>query len=111
MDENIENDVSKGKEGDVNNLTMDESGKIHEDRHGAAVIEKDVKTYQILGWISAAFTALISPLFVIAGIVFGVLANRKKQGSGNAIIITNVVLAVLNMLVGFFLLRGLMFGY
>jgi hypothetical protein len=50
---------------------------------------------------------LISPWFAIVGIVFGVLANRTTRGSGNAVIITNVVLAAVNLIFGLFLIAAM----
>jgi len=62
--------------------------------------EDYVKLYVILGWISAALTFFISPLFQIAGITFGILLNRQIKGSGNTLIIANVVLGLINLVLG-----------
>jgi len=67
---------------------MDENFK-----NAAEVVGNSVRTFIILGWISAALTALFSPYFAIAGITFGILSNNKRRKAGNTIIITNVVLA------------------
>lgn len=91
---------------DANNLTMNNNGTIGD----AAAIATTPRTYLILGWISAVFTALISPFFAIPGIIFGVLANKKAKGRGNAVIIVNVILALLFFVaIGF--LRQMGFGY
>ncbi|MGI6778809.1 MAG: hypothetical protein ACOX7R_12635 [Acetivibrionales bacterium] len=111
MDENYENNITESKETDIKNFSMDESGNLRGGQNTAAAIGKNARTFLILGWVSAAFTAFISPLFAIAGIVFGVLANGRIGGSGNAVIITNIVLAVLNMVFSFFLIRGFILGY
>lgn len=80
---------------DIKNLTMDDKGRIRPEKGGAAAIAGSSRTFIILGWISAALTALISPYFAIPGVVFGVFVNRQSRGKGNAIIITNIVLAMI----------------
>ena len=95
----------------VKNFSMDNKGNIHTNKNGTAAIARSSRTFIILGWISAAFTLLISPYFAIAGIVFGLLANRQAKGSGNVIIITNVVIAVISLLFGLLLFRGMIYGY
>lgn len=92
---------------------MDGRENYSRDAGGAAVIFNGFKAFLILGWVSAAFAAFIHPLFAIAGIVFGVLVNRHEGSKGNAIIITNIVVAALNILFGLFLviaMRRMMFG-
>ena len=75
--------------------------------------EGNAKLYVILGWISAALTLFISPLFAIAGITFGVLLNRKIKGSGNTLIIANLALGIINLLLGiiYVILSEQMIGY
>ena len=110
----VNNDAGSGNNEGINNLTMDNTGKIRADRVGTAAMIGTVRTFLILGWVSAALTAFISPYFAIIGVLFGVLANRRESGSGNAVIITNVVLAAINIIFGFFLivsLRRLLFGF
>lgn len=63
-------------------------------------VSENAKLYVILGWISAALTFFISPLFAIAGITFGVLLNRQIKGSGNTLIIANVVIGIFNLVLG-----------
>lgn len=75
---------------------------IRMDRGGAAVAHTSTSIYQILGWVCAALAAFASPFFAIPGIVFGVLVNRDTHRGGKAIIITNVVLAAINILFGLF---------
>lgn len=107
---NVGNDVNSG----INNLFMGNEGDISNGRNSGAAVATSSRTLLILGWISAALTAFISPYFAIAGIAFGVMANRQVKGSGNAVIVTNIVLAVINLLFGLFLivaLRRMMFGY
>jgi hypothetical protein len=84
----------------IKTYSMDKSGSIHNDKTGAAAVSPNTRTFIILGWISAALTAFISAYFAIAGVTFGVLANRKVKGSGNIVIITNVVLAGINLIFG-----------
>ncbi len=70
-------------------------------RHEAAVaVPENAKLYVILGWISAALTFFISPLFAVAGIAFGILLNRQIKGSGNTLIIANVALGLINLILG-----------
>jgi len=78
---------------------MDNGGKFRMDKSGATVAG-NTGMLVVLGWISAALTFLISPLFSIAGIIFGVMVNRETGGRGNAIIITNIVLAALGVILG-----------
>lgn len=96
-----ESGIKDKKEEDpgINNYTMDKRGNIKADSNGTAAVVTP-KTFIVLGWISAAFTFLVSPWFAVAGIAFGVLANRQSRSSGNVVIITNIVLAVLNLLFG-----------
>ncbi|MCX8131343.1 MAG: hypothetical protein N3I35_14780 [Clostridia bacterium] len=87
-------------------FTMDSKGiirqdNIHAGRGGTAVLTQSMRRFIVLGWISAALTAFVSPLFAIAGIIFGVLINRQSKGKGNVIIITNTVLAAINIIFGF----------
>jgi hypothetical protein len=108
-DSNVRNfDPGTGYKGDdINRFSLDEKGNLHNEGQGttaAAIAAPKARTYIILGWVSTAFTAFISPLFAIAGIIFGVLANRKEKGRGNAVIITNIVLAAVNILFGYFLI-------
>lgn len=109
---NVKKSNTVGENG-IKNLSMDDSGHIHIDKNGAASMRASSRMFLIIGWISAAFTAFISPYFAIAGISFGALANKQDRGSGNAVIITNIVLAIINLLFGLFLivaLRRMMFG-
>lgn len=87
-------------------------GKIGRDSTLAAV-NVDKRTLIGIGWVSAALTAFVSPYFVFLGVLVGVLANRQEKGSGNNVIITNIVVAALNILFGFFLIlsmRRMLFG-
>lgn len=82
-------------------FTMGRNGKIS----SAGGYASSVSTFQIfiiLGWVNAAFTAFISPLFAVIGVIFGVAVNRKWPGKGNTVIITNIVLAAINILFGLF---------
>lgn len=84
----------------ANKLSMEDKGNVRPETTGAATIANTSNVFVILGWISAALTFLISPLFAIAGIIFGVVANRQARGRGNAIIIVNIVLAAILILFG-----------
>jgi len=100
----------------VNRMSMDDAGKIRAGGGGAgtAALASGTRTFIVLGWISAVLTAFISPFFAIAGIVFGVLANRQARSSGNAVIATNIVLAAINVIFGLFFIttvRRMIFGF
>jgi hypothetical protein len=100
--------------GFVRNLFPDNSGRSRGTNIGTAAVDANTRVFIILGWICAALTAFISPLFAIGGIIFGALANRNARGSGNALIITNIVLAVINLIFGLFvvaIMRGLIYSY
>lgn len=106
--ENSVNDWStENRANEINRYSLDEKGNLHNEGHGAAAAVAEsprVRNYIILGWVSVAFTALFSPLFAIAGIIFGLLANRQARGRGNAVIITSIVLAAVNILFGYLLM-------
>lgn len=69
--------------------------------------QRSLKVLLTISWISAAFTAFVSPYFVFAGILFGVLSNRIIKGSGNAAIITNIVLAAVNFIFGLLMMLSI----
>jgi hypothetical protein len=100
--DNISNrdNASDKDDPDINSFTMDMNGNIKKSTGAAAISHTGAWTFIVLGWICAALTAFVYPLFAIAGIIFGVLANRRAERSGNAVIITNIVVAV-----AFYLLR------
>ena len=83
-----------------NHDSLVNSSTINKGHNDTLVVSQNTMLYVILGWISAALTIFISPLFAIAGIAFGVLLNRKIRGSGNTLIIANVVLGIINILLG-----------
>ncbi|GAE87411.1 hypothetical protein [Acetivibrio straminisolvens] len=65
---------------------------------GAIALERVNRLYIVLGWISAIMALFTTPFAAIAGIIFGVSLNRQKQGSGNVVIIANIVLALVNLI-------------
>lgn len=92
----------------INNELISDSEK------GAIALERINRLYVVLGWISAAMTIFISPLFAIAGITFGVVLNRQSRGSGNAVILGNIGLALINMVVNIIILTiagNALYGY
>ena len=101
----------------VKNLSMDDNGSVFDqfksNTIGTAVISRNTTIFTVIGWVCAALTAFVSPLFAIGGICFGVLLNRSHRGRGNVIIITNVVLAIINLIFGLFLVMAArrMMGY
>lgn len=77
------------------------NSKVNKKRYdGTLVVAENAKLYVILGWISAALTFFISPLFAVAGIAFGILLNRQIKGSGNTLIIANVAIGLINLVLG-----------
>ena len=72
---NEHNDEAEQKNFFINNE------KVRNDDKGAIALERIDGLYVVLGWISAAITIFVSPLFAIAGITFGVLLNRQHKGS------------------------------
>ncbi len=129
--QNLDNNTSNDTQGDFNNINgqndrqsrsgnfirrffMDNRGKIKADNNGTATAAASTRTFIVLGWICAALTVLVSSLFAIGGIIFGILVNREARGSGNAVIITNIVLAAINLIFGLYFMavaRRMMFGY
>lgn len=99
---------------DINSFSMDEKGNIKSERNGALAIQSSPRMFIILGWVSAALTAFVSPFFAIPGIIFGILANRQTAGKGNIIVVANIVLAAVNLIFGMFLMvavRRMLYGY
>ncbi|MCX7748680.1 MAG: hypothetical protein N2645_17610 [Clostridia bacterium] len=88
----------------IKRLTMDRYGRIKGNTRNAAAIPFNTKTFIVLGWISAAFTAFVNPLFGAPGVLFGMLANRNLKGVGNPVIITNILFAAINIVFGLFLI-------
>lgn len=66
----------------------------NQDKKNKEVIFAEEKTRLLvtLGWASTFLSAFVSPLFAIAGIIFGVLINKKMKGRGNQIIAASVIL-------------------
>lgn len=106
MNKNENESVNESSHDHIRNLAMDSKGKIHAGSNGTAVTTRNMTLLIVLGWICAALTAFVSSLFAIAGIVLGVLLNRSIKGRGNTIIITNVVLAIINVIFGLYLLTA-----
>lgn len=94
---------------EVHNIGPDKYSKYD----SAVAVPENAKLYVILGWVSAALTFFISPLFAVAGITFGFLLNKQIKGSGNTLIIANIVLGLMNLVLGviFVLLADRIIGY
>ncbi len=109
--EDKSHDAFKDNKQEQNLLTANKEE--YESHNETIAVPENAKLYVILGWISAALTIFISPLFAIAGITFGLLLNKQKSGSGNTLIIANVVLGLINMILGiiFVFLAERMIGY
>lgn len=71
------------------------------DEEGTAAAPAGFKIFLVIGWISAALTLLISPIFAIAAIVFGIISNSQIRGSGNALIVAGIVAAAVNFVIGY----------
>lgn len=80
---------------------------VHRPINSEVAIPRGIRLFLVLSWICAAFTAFVSPYFAIPGILLGAVSNRMAKGSGNAAIITNLVLAIVNLIFGFFLMASL----
>ena len=78
-----------------------------QERQQFAAISKHSTLFTVLGWVSAGLAAFLSPLFAIAGIAFGTLLNKQRSKSGNSIIITNIVVAAVNIIFGLVLIASL----
>jgi len=103
---NIERDDTTSqveKDTGINRFIMDNAGNMRTVGQGASAIAGGSGTFLILGWVCAAFTAFINPLFAIPGIMLGALANREARGKGTVVIITNLVLAIAYFLLASFL--------
>lgn len=112
IEEKQKNELTEKIENDDRFFVNNE--EIKGDKDGAIAVERNNRLYVILGWISAALTVFISPLFAIAGITFGILLNRQAKGSGNVLIITNIVLALINIIFSAIILMmagNMLYGY
>lgn len=108
------NSPQNNHEDNIRKLTMDTKGHIHADKNGAAILTKNSTLFTVLGWVSAALAAFVSPFFAIMGIFFGMLLNKQANGKGNSIVITNIVLASINILFRLFFvvtMRKFMLGF
>lgn len=105
----IENETSE-----ENTPYFDNNSQMRFKKNGTVTWATNARAFLTIGWICAALTAFVSPFFALAGIAFGSFANRQSPGSGNIIIITNIVLAAINILFGLFLIiavKRAIFGY
>lgn len=64
---------------------------------GIQSLPESVKALLIISWICAALAGFVSVYFAILGIVTAYAASRTIPGIGRAALITNVVLAVINI--------------
>ena len=103
MNEQKENE--KMETDDINQMTMDDKGNIRNGTNGGVVaLSESVKIYTILGWVSISLAAFVTSIFAIAGIIFGVLINRRIKGRGNIIIISSLVLGLAKIVLSYFFL-------
>ncbi len=98
------NENNKTDMQDINQMTMDDKGNIRNGTSQVIVLSESIKIYTILGWVSISLGAFVSPIFAIAGIIFGVLINKKIKGRGNIIIISSVVLGLAKVVLNYFFL-------
>ncbi len=108
-EEDLRNDLDENKNRDLN-----DNGYllINSNDNGTIINERNARMYIILGWVCAALTFMFTPLFAIGGVIFGVLLNKQVRESGNILIITNIVLAIINIAArAIFLMLGQMILY
>ena len=75
-----------------------ENEQINEIDKGAIALERVNRLYVVLGWVSAVMALFTTPFVAIAGIIFGVTLQKQRQGSGNAVIVANIVFALINII-------------
>jgi len=94
-------------------MSEEYNGKEYKGNDELLAVSDKAKLFVILGWICAALTFFVSPLFAIAGITFGILLNRQKKDSGNILIIANAVLGSISVILGmiYLLLAERLIGY
>jgi len=92
----------KNTPNNVINLSMDYRGKMHREKNDIAALSGRFPAYLTFGWICAALAVFVSPLFAVASIIFGILSNNFRKGSGNTLILTSVILAVISLLLAIF---------
>lgn len=87
----------------IRRINMDDGGKLITSRSTAVALPGSSRIYVAAGWLLAALTAFIWPYFAVLGIVSGFAANIKARGSGNAVIVSNIVFAAVNLVFWYFL--------
>ncbi|NLD48868.1 MAG: hypothetical protein GX660_17035 [Clostridiaceae bacterium] len=96
---------------------LKKSSSVIESQRNAVVIEKSSRVYVILGWMCAALilfsSVYLSALFATGGVIFGALLNRQIRGSGNVLIISNIVLGIINIGLGilYIIVQRMVLGY
>lgn len=73
--------------------------------NGVQALPQYIKALIVISWICAALAGFVSVYFAILGIVAAYTANRIAPGAGRAALITNVILAVLNLVLSFAFLQ------
>jgi hypothetical protein len=68
-------------------------------------LPKHIKALITISWICAALAGFVSVYFAILGIVAAYTANRIAPGVGRAALITNVILAVINLVLSYAFLQ------
>ena len=104
QNDNNKNDNNQNEINDIHQMTMDDKGNIRNGQNGIVVLSESIKIYTILGWVSISLASFVSPIFAIAGIIFGVLVNKKVKGRGNIIIIASVVLGLAKVVLSYLFL-------
>lgn len=103
-EENENNRIKTDDSIQINQLRMDDKGKIRNGTNEVVMLSESIKIYTILGWVSTSLAAFVSPVLAIAGIIFGVLINKKIKGRGNIIIIASVILGVAKFVLSYIFL-------
>jgi len=68
-------------------------------------LPETIKVLIVISWICAALAGFVSVYFAILGIISAYAANRAAPGAGRSALITNVILAILNLILSFAFLQ------
>lgn len=68
-------------------------------------LPQHIKILIVISWICAALAGFVSVYFAILGIIAAYAANRIVPGVGRAALITNVILAVINLALSYAFLQ------
>jgi hypothetical protein len=69
-------------------------------------LPQHVRALIVISWICAALAGFVSVYFAILGIIAAYAANRIMPGTGRAALITNVILAIMNLVLSYAFLQA-----